>query len=347
MKGIFFIPINKPDVTYSKVLDSIIEEVTFCDKNNFSEAFFGEHMADKYEKVSSSLTLISSLSKITKRIKLGTMTSNIIFFHPAVLASHISTVDNLASGRLQLGIGCGSNQCDLEITQRLGKENFELMIETLDVVKKILYSQSLLNIKSKNFKISSINKGSKELMLGYFDGLYKKRKNLEIILPVLSKNSNNIKTCAKNKWSFLSSNFVAEDVIKNHVKDYKKYTLQKTNYNKSKIKVARFIFVAENDKEAEKYLLHDKSPYIYMINVIKSKLAKSRKSNVFGVDTNDTKEIAKKIVIYGAPDTVQKKIKNLKKNIGGCGSMVYTSVPSLGRKIYKESLKLFAHEVKI
>ena len=80
MKGIFFIPINKPSTPYSEVLSSIIDETIFCDNNSISEAFFGEHMADKYEKVSSSLTIISSLAKLTKKIKLGTMTSNIIFF---------------------------------------------------------------------------------------------------------------------------------------------------------------------------------------------------------------------------------------------------------------------------
>ena len=50
MKGIFFIPINKPSTPYSEVLNSIIDETIFCDNNSISEAFFGEHMADKYRE---------------------------------------------------------------------------------------------------------------------------------------------------------------------------------------------------------------------------------------------------------------------------------------------------------
>ncbi len=347
MKGIFFIPINDPKTSYKQVLDTVIEDTIFCDANNIDEAFFGEHMADMYEKVSSSLTLISSLSRVTNNINLGSMTANVIFYHPAVLSSLISTIDNLSSGRLLLGIGCGSNQCDLELTEKFGQENYELMIEIIEVAKKILYSENLLDIKTKNFKISSKKKGSKELLLGYFDGLYKKRKNLEIILPILSKNSHNLKTCYKNNWSFLSSNFCSEDTLKDHITSYNRNSKIKKSLIKKKIKIARFIFVVEKEKDAEKQLFNEESPFLYMINVIKNKMETFGKSDIFGLGVSDVREIAKKLVIYGTPEIVSDKILKLRENIGDFGSIIYTAIPRTKNKIYENSLNLFANEVKI
>ena len=51
--------------------------------------------------------MVSTLSKLTKNIKLGTLTTNLNFYNPSVAASLISMVDNLTKGRLILGIGSG------------------------------------------------------------------------------------------------------------------------------------------------------------------------------------------------------------------------------------------------
>ena len=346
MKGIFFIPINNPKIPYNQVLDNVIKDTVFCDANNIDEAFYGEHMADKYEKVSSSLTLISSLSRVTQKINLGTMTANVIFHHPAVLSSLISTIDNLSSGRLLLGIGCGSNQCDLEITEKFGQKNYDLMMEIIKITKKILYSDKLLDIKSKNFNISSKKRGSKELLLGFFDGLYKKRKDLEIILPILSKNSHNIKVCSKNNWSFLSSNFCCEEILKSHISSYIENSKKNQKKIINKMKIARFLFVVEKEKEAQKFLLKDDSPFLYMIDVIKRKTKSFGKFDIFGLGLSDVKEIAKKLVIYGTPEIVSEKIYELKNNIGNFGSIVYTAIPRNKNKVYENSLNLFANEVK-
>ena len=89
-KGIFYIPCYPREAKLDKIVDEITSSVIFCDKNNFKEAYFGEHLADKYEKITSSLNIISAMSKVTNKIKLGSLTTNLTFYHPSVLASHIS-----------------------------------------------------------------------------------------------------------------------------------------------------------------------------------------------------------------------------------------------------------------
>ena len=51
------------------------------DNNNFKEAYFGEHLADKYEKITSSLNMISAISSITNKIQLSSLTTNLTFYN--------------------------------------------------------------------------------------------------------------------------------------------------------------------------------------------------------------------------------------------------------------------------
>lgn len=53
-------------------------------------------------------TLLSALSTLTKRLKLGTAVFCYSYRHPAVLAKMVSTLDRISGGRVELGIGTGS-----------------------------------------------------------------------------------------------------------------------------------------------------------------------------------------------------------------------------------------------
>jgi alkanesulfonate monooxygenase SsuD/methylene tetrahydromethanopterin reductase-like flavin-dependent oxidoreductase (luciferase family) len=50
-------------------------------------------------------TTISVLAGITRKIKLGTLVTGVIYRHPSVLAKIAATLDVLSKGRLFLGIG--------------------------------------------------------------------------------------------------------------------------------------------------------------------------------------------------------------------------------------------------
>ena len=54
-------------------------------------------------------------------------------------------VDNLSEGRLLLGIGSGANQTDLESINSLEKENYKIMLESYQIIKKLLLSKTKLD----------------------------------------------------------------------------------------------------------------------------------------------------------------------------------------------------------
>lgn len=54
-------------------------------------------------------TTLGALAACTERVRLGTMISNVSLRHPAMLAKQAATVDRISSGRLDLGLGAGTD----------------------------------------------------------------------------------------------------------------------------------------------------------------------------------------------------------------------------------------------
>src|SRR5438067_4304565 len=53
---------------------------------------------------------LAALAQATRRLRLGTLVTGIHYRHPAVLANVAATLDIVAGGRLELGIGAGWNE---------------------------------------------------------------------------------------------------------------------------------------------------------------------------------------------------------------------------------------------
>ena len=341
-KGIFYIPCYPKETRLDKIVNEIKSSVVFCDNNDFKEAYFGEHLADKYEKITSSLNMISAISSITSKIKLSSLTTNLTFYNPSVLASHIALVDNMCKGRLKLGIGSGSNISDVESVNLINDDNRGKMIEILAIIKKLFKSKNLVNLNTKNFKVSTIKKGNKNLGLGFYNALYKSRDDLEIVIPALNPNSRNVKNAAINKWSIVISNFCSTDVVKNHVENYISNSPLNKKEALKKIKLARFIFVS-NKKEFIKNLFKKNSPHMGVLKTIHTKLKHYNRIDCFGNDKNlELNLLAKKLFIFGSQKEVSEKIKDLRNKVGKVDTVIYTHVPMVKNNIFNNSLKLFS-----
>ena len=326
-KGIFSIPVYNQNTSMTKMLNEVIAQVVKADKWGLKEAFFGEHITDKHEKITSSLMMVATLAKLTKKIKLGTLTTNLNFYNPAVVAALVSIADNLSEGRLILGVGSGANMSDIEA-----------------IVKKLLKSDSLVNIESENFKVSTKKFGNKDLGLGYFNDLYNKREDLDIIMPALNANSYNVKLCAKNKWSIVISNFCSEEIIDNHISSYLENSPLDTKEAYKKIKLSKLIF-AHNDKNKAKDLaFSDKSPFMEVINAIYTKLKKFDRHACFGKNINSVQDAAKSTLLYGNPDQISEHLINKYKDLS---SIIYVTVPITDNDDFDNSLEIFSKHVRV
>ena len=343
-KGLFSIPVYSQEVTMSKIFDEVADQVVNGEKWGLNEAFFGEHITDRHEKITSSLLMVSALSRMTKKINLGTLTTNLNFHNPAVAAAMIAMADNLSKGRLILGIGCGANMSDIESIGFTEKNNHSLSLEIQKIIEKIFLSRDLINIESENYKVSTTKFVDKDLGLGYFNKLYNERNDLEIIMPALNENSYNVKLCAKNQWSIMISNFCSEEVIDNHISNYLENSSLNENDAYKKIKLSKLIF-ANKITDGGKDLVYSKSsPHMEVITTIFNKLKKYNKHSCFGKNINTPLEAGKSTILFGNPDEISLEIEKKYKRLS---SIIYVTVPMTGNNNFDSSLEIFCKNVSI
>ncbi|GAB2999516.1 TIGR03560 family F420-dependent LLM class oxidoreductase [Amycolatopsis acidiphila] len=101
-------------------------------------------------------SMLAALAQATRRIRLGCQVSGMIYRHPAVLANMAATIDVIAEGRLDVGIGAGWNQqeCDaygIELPPL--RERFDLFDEGVQVIVGLL-SQETTDFDGKYFKLT-------------------------------------------------------------------------------------------------------------------------------------------------------------------------------------------------
>jgi F420-dependent oxidoreductase-like protein len=81
-------------------------------------------------------TTLGYIAALTKKVKLGTMVTGVIYRNPALLIKAVSALDVISGGRAYLGIGAAWNDYESE---SLGfnfppvKERFEMLEETLQI----------------------------------------------------------------------------------------------------------------------------------------------------------------------------------------------------------------------
>ncbi|HTX93001.1 MAG TPA: LLM class F420-dependent oxidoreductase [Anaerolineales bacterium] len=83
---------------------------------------------------------LSYLAGFTKKVKLGTMVTGVVYRHPGILVKTVSTLDVLSGGRAYLGIGAAWNEQEakgLGIPFPPLKERFERLEETLKIAQQM------------------------------------------------------------------------------------------------------------------------------------------------------------------------------------------------------------------
>ena len=128
------------------------------------------------EPMLESWTTISVLAGVTSKIKLGTMTTGIIYRHPSILAKIGATLDVLSKGRLFMGIGAGWNE---EESLAYGipfpsiKERFVRLEEAIQIIRKMWTDEPSTSFNGEYYQIKNaycnpkpVQKPSPPIMIG-------------------------------------------------------------------------------------------------------------------------------------------------------------------------------------
>jgi F420-dependent oxidoreductase-like protein len=85
-------------------------------------------------------TTLGFIAGVTKRARLGTMVTGVVYRAPALLIKAVTTLDVVSGGRAYMGIGAGWNEEEaigLGLTSPLESGRFERLEETLKIAKQM------------------------------------------------------------------------------------------------------------------------------------------------------------------------------------------------------------------
>ena len=129
------------------------------DDLGFSHLFRSDHLTGIFgypERASLALwPSLTALAMRTKRIRFGPMVCPVTFRHPVMVAKMAASVDQLAGGRLDLGIGAGWN--DMEHAMfGIDYPRYGIRLEMLDemaTVIKLLWSGEPVTFQGKYYQL--------------------------------------------------------------------------------------------------------------------------------------------------------------------------------------------------
>lgn len=98
----------------AQMIAETVEQVQAAESAGFGTAWFTEHHFTNYSITPSPLLMVAHVAPQTLSIKLGTAAVLPALYDPARLLGEIAFADNLAEGRLVLGLGSGYQVYELE-----------------------------------------------------------------------------------------------------------------------------------------------------------------------------------------------------------------------------------------
>ena len=283
--SMFMMPLHPPGRDVTQTLQEDREAVILADRLGFSEAYVGEHVTDAAETITSSMIFLASLIAETKSIKLGTGTLNLPNSHPAALAGQAAMLDHLLKGRFIMGISPGGLMSDAEVFGNHGKDRNAMFVESINTILKIWESDPPYDIAGQFWNVSVARTMIPEIGQGFMMKPYQRPHPL-IVGTAVAPFSQGVTEMAKRGWQPISANFLMPEWVKTH---WPKYVEGRTAVGEEahadEWRIAKSIFVADDDATARRYALEAGGPYhFYFRQLVRKLVGGGGRSNLFKTD---------------------------------------------------------------
>ena len=118
-----------------RAFESLIEQVCLADELGYTTAWMVEHHFTRgFSHSSAPDIVLSALSRITERIRLGLGVVLLPFAHPVRTAERVATMDILSNGRIEFGTGRGASPLEYQAFQRPFEQSRQLWEDNLETV---------------------------------------------------------------------------------------------------------------------------------------------------------------------------------------------------------------------
>ena len=352
--GYFTMPLHPAHRAPAQTLQEDREAIILADQLGFYDAFVGEHLTEKSENVTNSFIFLASLIHATKSIKLATGTSNLSHTHPTLVASHAAMFDHLAQGRFIFGVSPGALASDAEALGMLQEDRNKIFAEAIDVILAIWERDAPydIDLPGNRFKVTTAKTSVAEIQRGVMYKPFQKPRP-EIVGTVVAPFSKGVIAMGERDFHPLSANFLLAKWLPSHWTNYVEGKRRAgIAANVADWRVARTIFVADDEKVAQQYGRRDaNSPYRYYWNMLLRKMMISKRHIIFKTDEKqDDCELTDdymvdRLVLCGTVNSVVDQILKLREEIGDFGELVYAGMDWVDPALAKRSMELMATEV--
>jgi len=352
--GLFTMPLHPLHRDPAVTLQEDRETVILADRLGFHDAFVGEHLTDQAENVTNSFIFLATLIEATKTIKLATGTSNLSQSHPVLIAAHAAMFDHLAKGRFIFGVSPGALLSDAEALGMISEDRNKLFADAIDVILQIWERDPPyeIDLPGNRFKVTTAKTHVAEIGKGVMYKPYQKPRP-EIVGTVVAPFSKGVIAMGERDFHPLSANFLLPHWVPSHWANYAEGKRRAGRVaDPADWRIARTIFVADDDKVAERYGKSDaNSPYRFYWRQLRIKLTIPKRHIVFKThEAQDDAEltddyVVDRLVICGTVNKVVDEILRFREQVGDFGELVYAGMDWVDAKLAKHSMELMATEV--
>jgi alkanesulfonate monooxygenase SsuD/methylene tetrahydromethanopterin reductase-like flavin-dependent oxidoreductase (luciferase family) len=349
--GFFTMPIHPLGKDWRQCLREDREAFLLADDLGFVEGYVGEHTTDQAENITSCAMFIASLAEATKRIKLGTGTVNMPNSHPARIAAEIAMLDHMLDGRFIFGISPGGLLSDAEVFGNLDANRNEMFLEAINQVLDIWAGEPPYNLKGKYWTVSTERTMMTEIGQGFLPKPLQ-RPHPPIVVTAVAPFSKGVTEAAALGWEPISANFLMPVWVKSHWPKYVEGCQRAGRpADPANWRVAKSIFVADDDKTAEAYATAPNSPYRYYYDSLVTKLKKNGRAELFKTSRDmpdeavTTDSVCDDLIIHGSPERVADQLLAFREQVGDFGTLLYAGKDWLDRDLGRRSMILLAEKV--
>ena len=339
---------------WSETLREDREAIILCDQLGFHDAFVGEHLTDACENITNSMLFQATLIHATRQIKLATGTTNLAQMHPVLIAVNAAMFDHLSQGRFIMGVSPGALTSDSEAIGILDEDRNKIFAEAIDVILAVWERDPPYDIDfpGNRFKVGFARTAALELGVGILAKPFQKPRP-EIVGTVVAPFSPGVVLMGRRDFHPLSANFLLAKHLRSHWQNYAKGKAEAGQ--KADIadwRVARTIFVADDDKVARRYGREDQnSPYHFYFSQMLAKMKRGNRLYVFKSHKEQPDEeitldfVMNNCVTYGSVDKVVDEILKMREETGDFGELVYAGMDWVDPALARRSMQLMAEEV--
>ena len=357
---------------YKQILDAARDIAVYCDKKNWDSIWFTEHHFNHegMEACPNPLMMCTDIAARTKQIRLGQACNVITFWNPIRLAEDIAALDHLSNGRVEVGIGRGvygreAIHMNVEADLKDQAKNKRLFQETLAIMKKA-WTEEFFDHKGEFYTYPSPNFVWQHDMsppnADFVDLETNKIKKISVIPqphqrphpPIwqVVDSTGSIEWAAKNGINCI----MWIPTVKTLKKRFEIYKNAKSESEKRDvpmgegIRLVRDMFVAETMEEAKR--LAGKHMVDYMRWVCHWRGLGNHADP--GEELPETKNkldllnydfLHKRNMLFGTPDYIIEKIKELQSELNLKNLLVWSNFPGVKHEDAMKSIKLFNEEV--